>query len=198
MNSSCEQTIRHHLAQSRDSLARAANDQTFIDSICAGAALIETCFSQGGKLLIAGNGGSAADSQHIAAELVGRYRRDRRAMPAIALTTDTSVLTSIGNDYGFDQIFVRQLRALSRPGDVFLALSTSGRSPNVLAALAAARDAGVGTMGFTGEAAESFTPLCDIVVAAPSSDTAVIQQLHLTAAHAICDYLEQGIPDAAR
>ena len=147
----------------------------------------------GNKIFLIGNGGSAADAQHIAAEIVGRYKLDRPAWAAIALTTDTSALTAIGNDYGFDQIFVRQIEGLGRPGDVLLALSTSGRSPNILAALRTARAHGLVTIGFTGNKGETLRALCDHLLVSPSDDTAVIQQIHLTFAHGICGEIEQAM-----
>jgi len=154
----------------------------------------------GGKVLLAGNGGSAADAQHIAAEFVGRFVNDRAPLPALALTTDTSALTAIGNDYGFEQVFERQVRALGRRGDVFVAISTSGRSPNVLAALKAARELGLTAVGFTRDAKTPMHALCDLVLAAPSEETALIQQIHITAAHAICHLVERellGAPTAS-
>jgi D-sedoheptulose 7-phosphate isomerase len=149
----------------------------------------------GGKVMLAGNGGSAADAQHIAGEFLSRLRFDRHPLPAIALTTDSSVLTAVGNDYGYEQVFERQLRGLGRKGDVFIAISTSGKSPNVLAALRAAREIGVTTVGFTGTApgAALMAPLCDLVLAAPSDDTPLIQQIHITAAHAICEIVERNM-----
>ena len=147
----------------------------------------------GHKLLIVGNGGSAADAQHIAAEIVGRYKQDRPAYAAIALTTDTSALTAIGNDYGFEQVFARQVAGLGRKGDALLALSTSGRSPNILAALATARKQGIVTIGFTGSKGETLGALCDHLLVAPSDDTAVIQQIHLAVAHGICGEIEQAM-----
>ena len=145
--------------------------------------------------MICGNGGSAADAQHIAGEFLSRLRFDRHPLPAIALTTDSSVLTAIGNDYGYEQVFERQLRGLGRKGDVFIAISTSGKSPNVLAALRAAREIGVTTVGFTGTApgAALMAPLCHLVLAAPSNDTPLIQQIHITAAHAICEIVERNM-----
>ncbi|MGE0564820.1 MAG: D-sedoheptulose 7-phosphate isomerase [Pseudolabrys sp.] len=191
MATPCEAAIRDHLRQSQDALARAASDNVFIAAIEASALLIEKSLAAGGKLLIAGNGGSASDAQHIAAELIGRYKRDRASMAAIALTTDTSALTAIGNDYGFDHIFARQLQGLGRKGDVFLGISTSGRSPNVVAALKTARELGLSTIGFAGENKKEFGPLCDVLLSVPSPETALVQQLHITAAHAICGYLEK-------
>ena len=145
----------------------------------------------GNKLLIVGNGGSAADAQHIAAEIVGRYKQDRPGWAAMALTTDTSALTVIANDYGFEQVFARQVEGLGQRGDVLLALSTSGRSPNILAALRRAREGGLVTIGFTGRTGEALGALCDHLLVAPSDDTPVVQQIHLTVAHGICDQIEQ-------
>ncbi|MBN8968229.1 MAG: D-sedoheptulose 7-phosphate isomerase [Rhizobiales bacterium] len=157
------------------------------------AGAITDALAAGHKLLLIGNGGSAADAQHIAAEIVGRYKQERPAWPAIALTTDTSALTAIGNDYGFEQVFARQLQGLGRRGDVLIALSTSGRSPNILAALKTAREMGVVTIAFTGRKGTSLDAICDHVLIAPSEDTAVIQQIHMMAAHAICDEVESAL-----
>src|SRR5712672_4439572 len=145
------------------------------------------------KLLIIGNGGSAADAQHIAAEIIGRYKQDRPAYAAIALTTDTSALTAVANDYGFEQVFARQVEGLGQRGDVLLALSTSGRSPNILAALRSARTRGLVTVGFTGSKGEALRSLCDHLLVAPSDDTPVVQQIHLAVAHGICDQIEQTL-----
>lgn len=157
------------------------------------AGAITDALAAGHKLLLIGNGGSAADAQHIAAEIVGRYKQERPAWPAIALTTDTSALTAIGNDYGFEQVFARQLQGLGRRGDVLIALSTSGRSPNILAALKTAREMGVVTIAFTGRKGASLDAICNHVLIAPSEDTAVIQQIHMMAAHAICDEVESAL-----
>jgi D-sedoheptulose 7-phosphate isomerase len=177
-----------HFGRSLDVLARAAGDSEFRAAMLAIAHAIESS-------LLAGNGGSASDAQHIAGEFLSRLRFDRQPLPAIALTTDSSVLTAIGNDYGYEQVFERQLRGLGRKGDVFIAISTSGKSPNVLAALRAAREIGVTTIGFTGTApgATLMQPLCDLVLAAPSDDTPLIQQIHITAAHAICEIVERNM-----
>jgi D-sedoheptulose 7-phosphate isomerase len=188
-----EAAIRDHLVRSQEAFARAVSSPGFAASIVAAAEAIRRALAAGGKLLIAGNGGSAADAQHIAAELVGRYKRERAAMPAIALTTDTSALTAIGNDYGFESIFARQVQALGRQDDVLMAISTSGRSPNILRALEAARDGKLTTIGLTGEKGMDPACLCDVTIVAPSSETALIQQLHIAAGHAICDYLESVV-----
>ena len=157
------------------------------------ADVIVSALRAGNKLLLAGNGGSAADAQHIAAEIVGRYKQDRPAYAAIALTTDTSALTAIGNDYGFKQIFARQVEGLGRRGDVLLAITTSGRSPNILSGLKAARQQGLVTVGFTGAKGVSMAALCDHLLVAPSDDTAVIQQIYMAFAHGICDVIEQTL-----
>jgi D-sedoheptulose 7-phosphate isomerase len=188
-----QELVRAHIRRSQEAIARAAADSAFVAATVAIADRIVTALRAGGKLLIAGNGGSAADAQHIAAEFVGRFVNDRAPLPAIALTTDTSALTAIGNDYGFDQVFARQVRALGRRGDVFLAISTSGRSANVLAALQAARELGLVNVGFTGQAQTAMHGHCDVVLAAPAEETALIQQLHITAAHAICQLVEHAL-----
>jgi D-sedoheptulose 7-phosphate isomerase len=155
--------------------------------------VIATALRAGNKLLIAGNGGSAADAQHIAAEIVGRYKKDRPAFAAIALTTDTSALTAISNDYGFEQVFARQVEGLGKRGDVLLVLSTSGRSANILSCLKTARSQGLVTVGFTGAKGSALGASCDHLLVAPSEDTAVIQQIHLAFAHGICDAIEQAL-----
>jgi D-sedoheptulose 7-phosphate isomerase len=176
--------------RSRDVVERASSDSAFVSSVVAAADRIAQSMKSGGKLLLAGNGGSAADAQHIATEFISRFVSDRAPLPAIALTTDTSALTAIGNDYGFDRLFERQIRGLGRKGDVFVAISTSGKSPNVIAGLKAARELGLVTVGFTKAAPSPMRELCDIVVGAPSDETALIQQIHITAAHAICGLVE--------
>lgn len=167
-------------------------------TMTAMAARITASLRDGGKLLIAGNGGSAGDAQHIAGEFVGRLMFERPALPAIALTTDTSVMTALANDYGYVEVFARQLRALGRRGDVFLGISTSGRSPNVLAAFRAAREAGLGTLGFCGADPEPMAAHADLLLAAPAARNGVIQQIHITAAHVVCGLVERAMfPEAA-
>jgi D-sedoheptulose 7-phosphate isomerase len=192
-----ETAVIGHFRRSQDVLANAARDRRLVAAIVAIADRISRSLREGGKLLLAGNGGSAADAQHIAAEFVGRFIGDRRPLPAIALTTDTSALTAIGNDYGFEQVFARQVRALGRKGDVFVAITTSGQSPNMLAALKAAREIGLFTAGFTRDAQTPIHDLCDIVLAVPSDETALIQQVHIAAAHAICGLVERELFGAA-
>ncbi|WP_394844302.1 SIS domain-containing protein [Pendulispora brunnea] len=147
----------------------------------------------GKKVLLFGNGGSAADAQHIAAELVGRFVKDREALPAIALTVDTSALTAIGNDYGFEQVFARQVRALGQEGDLAVAISTSGTSPNVIAAIHAAREKGMRVMGLSGRKGGQMPALCDTCLVVPSNDTARIQELHITIGHILCEVLEASL-----
>jgi D-sedoheptulose 7-phosphate isomerase len=183
--------IGAHLGGSLAALERATRDAPLLDTARQIATAIVAALRAGNRLLIVGNGGSAADAQHIAAEIVGRYKQDRPAYAAIALTTDTSALTAIANDYGFEQVFARQVEGLGRRGDVLLALSTSGRSPNIVAALGAARQRGLVTVGFTGSQGESLRALCDHLLVAPCDETGIVQQIHLAVAHGICDEIEQ-------
>jgi D-sedoheptulose 7-phosphate isomerase len=189
--------IAAHLALSRDALERAMQDAGLLDTARKIAEVIANALRGGHKLLISGNGGSAADAQHIAAEIMGRYKQDRPAYAAIALTTDTSALTAIGNDFGFEKVFARQVEGLGRRGDVLLVLSTSGRSANILTALKTARQQGLVTVGFTGAKGTAMAASCDHLLVAPSDDTAVIQQIHLTFAHGICDVIEQTLGSQA-
>jgi len=145
------------------------------------------------KILFAGNGGSAADAQHLAAELVGKLGYNRPAMSAISLTTDTSVLTAIGNDFGFDNVFARQVDAHGRAGDVFFGISTSGQSKNLLAALLACRERGIITIGMTGATGGEMLRLCDYCLCVPSDDTQKIQEAHIVVGHILCGLVEQGI-----
>jgi D-sedoheptulose 7-phosphate isomerase len=183
--------IDAHLKQSLAALQRANSDGALLAAARTIAAVIIAALRSGNKLLIIGNGGSAADAQHIAAEIVGRYKQDRAAYAAIALTTDTSALTAIANDYGFEQVFARQLEGLGQRGDVLLALSTSGRSQNIVAALRRARERGLVTVGFTGSKGETLRAWCDHLLVAPTDDTPIVQQIYLTVAHAICDEIER-------
>jgi D-sedoheptulose 7-phosphate isomerase len=152
--------------------------------------IMEQSVRQGGKLLFFGNGGSAADAQHIAAELVVRYKKERKAIAAIALTTDTSTLTACANDMGYDAVFERQIQALGRPGDVAVGISTSGMSPNVLRGLQQARDGGLKAVGLAGGTGGDMRALCDSMITVPSTVTARIQEMHITIGHALCVALE--------
>ncbi|MFC5325593.1 D-sedoheptulose 7-phosphate isomerase [Bradyrhizobium oligotrophicum] len=185
--------IASHLARSHAAMERAAQDAAMLASAGRIAANIVAALRGGHKLLIVGNGGSAADAQHIAAEIVGRYKQERPAYAAIALTTDTSALTAIGNDYGFDHVFARQVEGLGAAGDVLLAISTSGRSPSILNALRKGRERGLVTVGFTGAKGLAMGELCDELLVAPSDDTPLIQQIHLATAHGICEVVEAAL-----
>jgi D-sedoheptulose 7-phosphate isomerase len=158
------------------------------------AGCLVECFRNGNKVMVCGNGGSAADSQHMVAEFINRFRMDRAALPAIALTVDTSTLTAIGNDSSFEFTFSRQVEALARAGDVLIAFSTSGGSPNVLKALDVAHALGVKAIGFTGEKGHpTMTPKCDLCLIVPSSDTPRIQEVHEFLWHAVCGMVEQAL-----
>ena len=188
-----EDDIVGYFERSLAVLQSAAKDRALAGVIAAIAQAIESSLRGGGKVLLAGNGGSAADAQHLAAEFLSRFLVNRRPLPAIALTTDTSVLTAIGNDYGFEQVFERQVRGLGRAGDVFVAISTSGSSPNVIRALKAAREMNVVTVGFSSTAETEMRGLCQHFLAVPSSETAIIQQVHMVAGHAICALIERAL-----
>ncbi|HEY5129905.1 MAG TPA: D-sedoheptulose 7-phosphate isomerase, partial [Bradyrhizobium sp.] len=175
MSQNSNDPIGAHLTRSLAALERATQDAALLAAARTIASVIIAALRAGNKLLIVGNGGSAADAQHIAAEIVGRYKQDRPGWAAMALTTDTSALTAIANDYGFEQVFARQVEGLGQRGDVLLALSTSGRSLNILAALRRAREGGLVTIGFTGRTGEALGALCDHLLVAPSDDTPVVQ-----------------------
>lgn len=163
------------------------------DEIVAAAGLMIDGLRTGGKILFCGNGGSAADSQHLAAELTGRYLRDRAPLAAVALTVDSSALTAIANDYSYDEVFARQVRGLGRRGDVLVGISTSGNSRNVAAALEAARAVGMRTIGLTGAAGGRMKDLCDVCLCVPSTDTPRIQEMHIAAGHMMCELVENAL-----
>ena len=164
-----------------------------LPQIVNAAEVIISAFKSGHKLLFCGNGGSAADCQHIAAEFVGRFQKERKAWPAIALTTDSSALTALGNDYSFDIVFARQLQALGQKGDVLIAISTSGNSKNVLEAVKQAKVSGIVTIGVTGGSGGQLAGLCDIPIVAASPITARIQESHLVIFHTICELVENTL-----
>ena len=168
-------------------------DEKLVASVESASKACITCLQQGGKLLLAGNGGSAADAQHIAGEFVSRFAFDRPGLPAIALTTDTSILTAIGNDYGYEKLFNRQVQALGNKGDVFIGYSTSGKSPNIIKAFEEARERGLICIGFTGNRGGPMLELCDYVFAVPSTDTPKIQEGHLVLGHILCGLIERAI-----
>ena len=159
------------------------------------AATLVAALRQGHKLLLFGNGGSAADAQHIAAELVGRFRRERAALPAIALTTDTSILTALANDYSYDTVFARQIEAFGDAGDVAVGISTSGNSPNVLQAVRQARARGLTTLGLSGETGGQLKELVDLCFCVPSRDTSHIQEMHITAGHVLSELIEEELAE---
>jgi len=186
-----EDLVRRTLSESiaLHERVRQADLQPVLDA----AAAIAESFRGGGKLLLFGNGGSAADAQHVAAEFVGRFQRERAALAAIALTADTSVLSSIANDYAFERIFARQVEALGRQGDVAFGISTSGRSPNVLAGLTTARERGLKTLALTGGDGGAIGKAAHTHVNVTSDSTARVQEVHRTLLHAICDLVERGL-----
>ena len=167
-----------------------------VDNIIEAAGMLASCFASGHKVFIFGNGGSAADAQHLAAEFVNRFQIERPPLPAIALTTDTSILTSIGNDYHFDEIFSKQIQALGKKGDIAWAISTSGNSPNILEAVTAAKKLGITTIAMTGRAGK-LAARADLVFSVESDTTARIQETHILLGHIVCDLLERKLyPEA--
>ena len=200
MDSDSAQYVANYLAASVAALGAFAADTAAQEALTRMAEVTVVAMRNGKKLLIAGNGGSAADAQHIAGEFISRLMFDHAPLPAIALTTDTSALTATANDYGFDYVFERQVLGLGQSGDVFLGISTSGNSPNVLRALQAARGRGLTTLGFAGAGGGKMAGLCDLLLMAPSKWTPVIQQVHITAAHIYCALIERAMfpAEAAR
>lgn len=187
--------VLEHLDDHLSAVAKVREQASFIDEL---AQRMLASLDAGGKVLLFGNGGSAADAQHIAAELVVRYRQNRKALPAIALTTDTSVLTAHTNDFGFETVYARQIEALARPGDVAIGISTSGTSANVLAGLRAAKERGCVVVAFTGEKTCPASEIADMTFHAPSSVTARVQECHLLALHIVCEIVErQFVPASA-
>ncbi|MGE0800676.1 MAG: D-sedoheptulose 7-phosphate isomerase [Lautropia sp.] len=185
--------IADRIQESADLLAGMARDDRLASCL---AAVVDACVAAlagGGKLLFMGNGGSAADAQHLAGELVSRFAYDRPGLPAFALTTDTSVMTAIGNDYGYERLFARQVQAVGRRGDVVFGLSTSGRSPNVLAGLQTARELGLITVGMTGNQKARIVELVDHAIEIPSHLTPRIQEGHIVVGHLICGMIEERV-----
>lgn len=164
-----------------------------LDTIVRTAKLITNVLSNNNKVLLCGNGGSAADAQHIAAEFVGRFMRERRPLPAIALNTNVSVLTAIGNDYGFEEVFARQVNALGAMGDLLIAISTSGKSPNILRAIEAARRKEIIVVGLTGEDGGTMKDFCDVCIRVPSNVTPRIQEMHIIVGHILCELVEESL-----
>ena len=187
MNRKCEEvfqaTVETHIHTVRQLLQEPA--------VLAGIAdAMLTTLRNGGKILFCGNGGSAADSQHLSAEFVGRFRRERAGLPAIALTTDTSILTAVANDYGYEYVFSRQVEALARPGDMLVGISTSGNSPNVVVAMERARTLGLATVAFTGRGGGKMASVADHLLAIDAAETARVQETHILAGHMLCDWID--------
>jgi len=186
MQSIIKQEFNEHIKTSKSTLKSIVKELETAAKICIDS------LNNGGKILIFGNGGSAADAQHIAAEIVGRYKTERKGLPAIALTTDTSVLTSIGNDYGFLQVFNRQIEALANENDAVIGISTGGTSANVLSAIKLANEIGCRTIGFSGRDGGDFNALCDVNLIAVANNTPRIQEMHIIIGHTICHLIDQA------
>jgi D-sedoheptulose 7-phosphate isomerase len=185
--------IAGQLRETADNLRVMSEDGALHAAMAKVATACIEALRQGNKLLFAGNGGSAADAQHLAAELISRFHYDRPGLPAFSLSTDTSVLTAIGNDYGYDHLFARQIEAVGNTGDVFFGISTSGRSPNILKALQAARAKGLLTVGLTGHGGGQMSELCDHCLRVPSDSTPRIQEGHIAMGHSICQLIESQL-----
>jgi D-sedoheptulose 7-phosphate isomerase len=185
--------IARELSKTAELMNRLRSSSEIMDTIEAVAVRCIEAYRRGGKVLLAGNGGSAADAQHIAGELVSKLAFDRSALAAIALTVDTSVLTAIGNDYGFEKVFERQVAGLGQPGDLFIAISTSGRSPNIVKALLEARRKGIVCIGFTGRRGGDMPGLCETCLRIPSDETPKIQEGHIVSAHIVCGLIERAL-----
>jgi D-sedoheptulose 7-phosphate isomerase len=184
--------LRKLFREVADNMSRVA-DSAYLDRVAIVIDLLDEAFRSGHKLLVFGNGGSAADAQHLVAELVGRFAAERRALPAIALTTNQAVLTAWSNDHSFEDVFARQVEALGSPGDVALGISTSGRSANVVKAMRRSRELRLRTVGLTGDGGGAIADVADVLLAAPFTDTARVQEVHLVTYHAICAALEQRV-----
>jgi D-sedoheptulose 7-phosphate isomerase len=185
--------ISQQITEAQRVMAAMLTQAPLLETLEVAAQACIACLQNGGKLLLAGNGGSAADAQHIAGEFVSRFAFDRPGLPALALTTDTSILTAIGNDYGYEKLFARQVQAHGQKGDVFIGYSTSGQSPNVLLALKEARLRGLICIGLTGNRGGPMRALCDHLLEVPSSDTPKIQEGHLVLGHILCGLVENAI-----
>lgn len=185
--------IRKQIEDSLKVKKMVLDDMEAVKSIEEAASHCIKALKKGNKIIIAGNGGSAADAQHIAGELVNRFGFERPGLAAIAITTDTSVITSISNDYGFLKVFSRQIEAIGKKGDVFISLSTSGTSGNILEAIKESKSKGIFNIGFTGKSGGKMSKLCDLIIKVPSSDTPRIQEVHILIGHIICSLIENGI-----
>ena len=187
MNSIIQEEFQNHIKTSQKSMENLSDDIEIAAKIC-----IKT-LKKNGKIILFGNGGSAADAQHIAAELVGRYMTERKGLAAIALTTDTSILTAIGNDYGYEEIFSRQIEALAKPEDVLIGISTGGTSKNVINAIKLANDTGCNIIGLSGKDGGKMNRICDVNIVVPSNNTPRIQEMHILIGHTLCHLIDHGL-----
>lgn len=185
--------IKEYIQKSIETKQKLLNSEEIIENIKKASALVVNAYRKGNKVLFAGNGGSAADSQHLACELVSKFYFERQALNAIALNTNTSVITSIGNDASFEQIYSRQIEANGVKGDIFIAISTSGNSKNIIWALEQAKKQGITTIGFTGEKACKMDDLCDLMIKVPSEETPIIQESHIMVGHILCAVVEGNL-----
>ena len=191
MQSIIKHEFSEHIKVTRETIKSISKPIEIASNLCI------DCLNQGNKILIFGNGGSAADAQHIAAEIVGRYKTERKGLPAIALTTDTSVITSISNDYGYINVFNRQVEAIANKGDVLIGISTGGTSTNVISALKLAKKLNCKTIGFSGKGGGKFNTLCDVNLIASSEDTPRIQEIHILIGHTICHLIDQAFTSSS-
>jgi D-sedoheptulose 7-phosphate isomerase len=193
MENLMKEYIKNQITEAQRVMATMLTEVALLEKLEAASRACIDCLQNGGKILLAGNGGSAADAQHIAGEFVSRFAFDRPGLAAIALTTDTSILTAIGNDYGYEKLFARQVQALGQKGDVFIGYTTSGKSPNILLALQEARSQGLICIGLTGNRGGPIRELCDYLLEVPSADTPKIQEGHLVLGHILCGLVENTI-----
>ena len=185
--------VRKQLLESADLKRKVASDPAFTALVARMAQIVFEAIKSGHRIYLCGNGGSAADSQHLAAEFIGRFQKERAAWPAEALSTNTSILTALGNDYSFDIVFSRQVEAMVQPGDVLIGITTSGNSPNIIKAVEAARARGAKTLGFAGRDGGALKTACDECLVVPVQATCRIQEVHITVGHVICDLVEVAL-----
>lgn len=190
LDGKAQETISARLLEHEKLVHKVMGSKRLLKAVEEAAGMISLTLASGSKVMFCGNGGSAADAQHWAAEIVGRFQKERPGMAALALTTDTSILTAIGNDYGYDKIFSRQVEGLGREGDVLVGISTSGNSGNVLEAIAKAREKGIRVIGFTAKGGGKMADLCDVLLDVPSTNTARAQEIHEILGHIICELVE--------
>jgi D-sedoheptulose 7-phosphate isomerase len=197
MPTTLNQIVKSNIEESLALKQTLLQDQALIETVGKVGQHLAQALENGGKVFFFGNGGSAADAQHLAAELVGRFERERQALPGIALTVNTSSLTAIGNDYSYESVFARQLEGLGKRGDVAVGISTSGKSPNVIAALRAAKAIGIGTIGMTGHSGAQMVGLVDYLIAVPAKRTARVQEAHILIGHILCEIIETRVSQPA-